>query len=242
MNDLRVCWFSAGVSSFAAAYLAGGGQIIYIDIDDQHPDSMRFVKDCEKVLGRHIEILKSPYGSVDAACRAFSYIAGVGGAKCTQVLKKRVRKEWEMKHKNVHLTYIWGFDCNERKRADRIIETMDYVSHEFPLIDRGMTKADAHGLCKRLGVKRPVMYELGYSNNNCIGCVKGGMGYWNKIREDFPDVFAKRAKLERDIGASCINGVYLDELPPDAGRKQREIMEECGIACEIAYQEKEGDG
>ncbi len=37
------------------------------------------------------------------------------------------------------------------------------------------------------------MYDLGYPNNNCIGCVKGGMGYWNKIRKDFPEVFQKRA-------------------------------------------------
>lgn len=31
------------------------------------------------------------------------------------------------------------------------------------------------------------MYDLGYANNNCIGCVKGGIGYWNKIRIDFPE-------------------------------------------------------
>ena len=36
---------------------------------------------------------------------------------------------------------------------------------------------------------RPLMYDLGYPNNNCIGCVKGGMGYWNHIRKDFPEVF-----------------------------------------------------
>ena len=33
---------------------------------------------------------------------------------------------------------------------------------------------------------------MGYNNNNCIGCIKGGMGYWNKIRVDFPEVFEKR--------------------------------------------------
>ena len=84
------------------------------------------------------------------------------------------------------------------------------------------------------------MYDMGYSNNNCVGCVKGGKGYWNKIRIDFPEVFAQRAKLERDIGASCINGVYLDELMPGDGRMQEEIMPECGIMCEIAYS-KDGE-
>ena len=47
------------------------------------------------------------------------------------------------------------------------------------------------------------MYDMGYPNNNCIGCVKGGMGYWNHIRKDFPEVFDSRAKLEReDFGYS----------------------------------------
>ena len=75
------------------------------------------------------------------------------------------------------------------------------------------------------------MYDLGYSNNNCIGCVKGGKGYWNKIRVDFPEVYDRRAILERQVGHSCIKGVFLDELDPEAGRMEDEIMPDCGIAC-----------
>ena len=78
---MRVSWFSAGVSSFIAAYLAKPDKISYIDIDDQPPDSMRFVKDCEKALGKEIEVLKSPCGNVDNACRAFGFIASAYGAK-----------------------------------------------------------------------------------------------------------------------------------------------------------------
>ena len=65
MKTLKVCWISAGVSSFIAGYLAKDvDKFIYIDIENQHPDSMRFIKDCEKVLGKQVEILKSEYGSV----------------------------------------------------------------------------------------------------------------------------------------------------------------------------------
>lgn len=36
-----------------AGYLAGDvDEWIYIDIADQHPDSMRFIKDCEKAIGK----------------------------------------------------------------------------------------------------------------------------------------------------------------------------------------------
>jgi hypothetical protein len=111
---------------------------------------------------------------------------------------------------------------------------MSDYEHEFPLIEHGLSKEDAHGMAQRLGLKRPVMYDLGYSNNNCLGCVKGGMGYWNKIRTDFPEVFTQRAREEREIGHSCIKGVFLDELDPRRGRAEDEVMEDCGIACELA--------
>ena len=46
MKKLKVCWISAGISSFMAGYLAGNvDEWIYIDIADQHPDSIRFIKD-----------------------------------------------------------------------------------------------------------------------------------------------------------------------------------------------------
>ena len=77
------------------------------------------------------------------------------------------------------------------------------------------------------------MYDMGYRNNNCVGCIRGGMGYWNKIRVDFPEVFARRAKQEREIGHSCINGVFLDELDPTRGNINDEVMEDCTIACQL---------
>jgi 3'-phosphoadenosine 5'-phosphosulfate sulfotransferase (PAPS reductase)/FAD synthetase len=230
---MLVSWFSTGVSSFIATYLERNNidKIIYTHINDQHPDTLRFLHDCEKALGKEIEILQSPYESVNNVIQAFRFINGPYGAKCTDILKKRVRKEWEKGKKD--LTYIWGFDLEEKHRADRIIESMPQFEHKFPLIEQELTKEDCHGMLQRLGIKRPAMYELGYRNNNCIGCVKGGMGYWNKIRVDYPEVFAERARQEREIGHSCISGTYLDELDPTAGKIQDEVMEDCGIYCQL---------
>lgn len=230
---MKVSWFSAGVSSFISCYLERGtiDKIMYIHIENQHEDTLRFLKDCQKELGKEIEILQSPYRSVGNVIKTFRYINGIHGAKCTDILKKRVRKEWE--YGKADLEYIWGYDITERYRAERIQEAFPEHKHIFPLIDRGLTKEDCHGICSSLGIKRPKMYELGYRNNNCIGCVKGGMGYWNKIRKDFPEVFNSRAEQEREIGASCINGVYLDELDPDRGRFDDEVIEECSIFCQM---------
>ncbi len=230
---MKVCWFSTGISSFVACYLSEDiDEIIYTHIDNQHPDSLRFLHDCEDLLYRKITILQSQYfTNVDDVILATRYINGVAGAPCTRILKKEVRKKWESEHPGEH-TYIWGLDAKEKNRAERIIDSMPNYKHEFPLIANNITKEQAHGIALELGLKRPIMYELGYPNNNCIGCVKGGMGYWNKIRKDFPDVFERRAKEERLIGHSCIKGCFLDELNPSRGRNHI-VVPDCGIACEI---------
>lgn len=189
--------------------------------------------DCEKVLGREITILQSDeYESVDDVIEKRRCINTPYGAPCTEWMKKRVRMKWEREHPEHHI-YVWGYDVNERNRADRVCKALSDYDHEFPLIEHGLTKEEAHGIAYQLGVPRPIMYDMGYPNNNCIGCVKGGMGYWNKIRVDFPEVFERRAKQEREIGHSCINGVFLDELDPNRGNINIEVMEDCTIACQL---------
>jgi len=228
-----VSWFSGGVSSAVATKLMIKNihKIIYTHIDDQHPDTMRFVKDCEEWFGKPVEILQSRYKCVNHAIKAAAYVNGVAGAACTRLLKRRVRQEWEEGKEN--LIYVWGMDVMEGERCRRLKEAMPDQVHKFPLRERKITKDDAHKILNASGIKRPAMYDLGYNNNNCVGCVKGGMGYWNKIRIDFPEVFKERAEVERIVGHTCIKGVYLYELEPTRGRMSDEIMGDCGIFCEL---------
>ena len=231
-RQLCVSWFSAGASSAVATRLAIAevDEIIYTHIDDQHPDTLRFVKDCEAWFGEPVTIIRNER-TVQQVLEKRKYINGPNGAPCTGELKVKVREAWEKQHAGVKLRYVWGFDCDELDRAYDVRQLMPDAEHLFPLIDRRISKAEAHEIMRASGIKRPAMYELGYRNNNCIGCVKGGMGYWNKIRVDFPDVFKARAAMERKVGATCIKGVFLDELSPDRGRDDGPIVDECGILC-----------
>jgi hypothetical protein len=237
---LTVSWFSAGASSAVATKLVIDqiDRIIYTHIEDQHPDTLRFVKDCEGWFGKPVEIIQSPYKSVEGAIMADKmhpsgmYVNGPRGSECTRRLKRAVRKQWEYEQED-ELRYVWGMDYDEKDRADRLNISMPDILHLFPLIERRMAKRHAHEILRASGIKRPAMYDLGYPNNNCIGCVKGGIGYWNKIRQDFPEVFRQRAAMERRARHTCIKGVYLDELDPDAGRNERPIVDDCGIFCEV---------
>jgi 3'-phosphoadenosine 5'-phosphosulfate sulfotransferase (PAPS reductase)/FAD synthetase len=175
-----IMWFSAGVSSAVAAKMAGSDidEVLYIHIDDQHEDTLRFVKDVEPWINRPIQVLRSDkYASVRESCVKNSFINGPWGAKCTGTLKKAVREKWERENADKYpFRYVWGFDWNERNRADRVVETQPEFSHLFPLIDGKVSKEEAHQILYASGIKRPAMYDLGYNNNNCIGCVKGGGG------------------------------------------------------------------
>lgn len=235
-EDYTVCWLSGGVSSFIAGYMYKDAidEFIYIDIENQHPDTYRFIKDCERALNKKVTILQSPYKNVENCIRTSGVIKmPFGFAPCTNWLKKRVRKLWELNHKNYNITYVWGFDKKEIARKERLEESMPQFNHIFPLITLGITKEESHSILEELGIKRPIMYDLGYPNNNCIGCIKGGMGYWNKIRKDFPDVFEKYSKLEREIGHSILKECYLDELDPERG-KNKIVVPDCGINCQLA--------
>jgi len=236
-----VCWFSAGVTSAVAAHLAkkrGQVTLAYCDTGAEHPDNLRFIADCEAWLGQKIIILRSTkYASVWEVFEKTRYLNGVKGARCTTEMKKLVRRNFEDLDNDLQ---VFGFDASEKKRAEKFVLNNPEVAAWFPLIEENLTKQDCIDTMLSAGIKLPVMYELGYKNNNCIGCVKGQAGYWNKIRVDFPDVFDRMAKQERDVNAAICKSyagdgkrkrVFLDELPPDMGRYESELEIKCGLIC-----------
>lgn len=241
-----LAWFSCGDASAVAAKLAVDKygdrcEVLYCDtFAYEHPDNRRFFHDVEQWIGRSIKILASyDYKDIYDVFMRTRYLVGIHGARCTTELKKNVRKAYQQ----VDDVHVFGFTVDEGKRIERMKQENHELYTEFPLVEHGLTKADCHRRVRAAGIETPAMYKLGYTNNNCIGCVKGQSGYWNKIRKDFPDVFAKMAQTERTLNvAICkqegsVNGqrwrkrVFLDELPPDAGRYATEPDIECGVLC-----------
>lgn len=236
-----LAWFSCGSASAVAAKLAiekygSAVEVLYCDtLAYEHPDNARFMRDVSKWLGKEITILRSEkFTDIFDVFRKRRFIVGPRGAPCTTELKKRVR----FKYQRPDDRHVFGLTAEECDRADRMRE-QGVEDFEFPLIDAGITKRRCHEIIGAAGIEQPAMYRLGYNNNNCVGCVKGGMGYWNKIRRDFPESFERMAKVEREIGASILSmedgrRLYLDELTPEHDEGQLEMSFECGVLCEEA--------
>lgn len=242
---MTIAWFSCGATSAVACKLAlsmyDDVRIMYIETGSAHPDNERFIKDCEQWYKHPIERWKSrKYKDVDDVLLRKKYINGEHGAACTSLLKKAVRYEIQ-DELGEWSGQVWGFDFCKREvnRAIRFKQQNPDTKPLFPLIERQINKPDALGMLLKAGIEIPAMYRLGYSNNNCIGCVKGGIGYWNKIRRDFPIRFHQMAEIERIVGATCLKDdhgrIWLDELDPNRGDDVKTIMPECSIICQIEF-------
>ena len=234
-----VCWFSCGAASAVATKLAlkkYGERVViaYIDVGGEHPDNERFVTDCERWFGKSIQRLKSAkYKDARQLWRERRFIVTPKGALCTTELKKVVRFAFQRPDD----IQVYGYTLEERDRATRFRLQNFEVTLETPLIDEGLTKQECFGLISQAGIEIPAMYKLGFQNNNCIGCCKGGMGYWNRVRVHFPPVFEETALIERELGFAILrdgNGtpVFLDELDPARGNIAGEPNFECNLLCQ----------
>jgi len=237
-----LCWFSCGAASAYATKLAiekygDDCGVVYCDtLEYEHPDNRRFMSECETWFNKEIKLLRSDkYSDIYDVFDKTGWLVGPAGARCTTELKKKVRRNYQ-KTGDLH---IFGYTIEETHRREQLRIGEPDLNCEFPLIDKGITKRGCLEALHKAGIEIPMMYRLGYANNNCIPCVKGGAGYFNRIRRDFPDAFKKMAEQERKMNVAIlkkeINGervqIFLDELPPTMGRMDAEPNIECGVLC-----------
>lgn len=241
-KTMRVlCWFSCGAASAYAAKLAvekyPDAEVVYCDtLKYEHPDNVRFMKDCEKWIGKEIKLLRSEkYTDIYDVFDKTGWLVGPAGARCTTELKKKVRRAYQQDG-DIH---VFGYTLEEKHRRDQLLIGEPDLATYFPLITLGKTKQNCLEALYRARIELPMMYRLGYANNNCIPCVKGGAGYMNRIRRDFPDAFAKMSAQERKMNVAILKTykdgeripLFLDQLPPDMGRMDAEPNIECGVLC-----------
>lgn len=248
-----VCQFSCGAASAVATKLTlvdhPDALIVNAYIEEEHEDNRRFAVDCEKWFGKPITNLRDTKFGASAinVFETVGYIKGRNGAACTTRIKRGLLKEFEQPGDIL----VLGFTAEEQDRLDGWLDNWPDRPISTPLIDRGLTKEDCKAMVLRAGIELPLMYRLGYDNANCIGCVKGGLGYFRAIREDFPEQFERLAQAEGKVAdlhgsnayilryrSGPLNGQRfpLRELP--TGKAHRgEPLPACGLICESTEKE-----
>jgi hypothetical protein len=208
LENKVIGWWSGGVTSAVACKLAqdlfGAGNVrfIFIDTDNEDEDTYRFLKDCEKWYGAPIEIitgLSDKFKSIEDVWTHYKTLNSATGAICSSTLKRDVRLTWEKE--NAYSYQVFGFDLDEPKRAKSMSLNHKQAKAIYPLLLFGYLKKDCLDILGKAGIEIPRAYALGFVNNNCFKtmCIQGGIGYWQKVKELFPEKFDKMADLEHRL-------------------------------------------
>ncbi|MGI3746272.1 MAG: hypothetical protein ACRYF8_12360 [Janthinobacterium lividum] len=241
-----VCQFSCGAASAVATKLALAHyssthdvQIINAFLANEHEDNRRFLADCEVWFDRQVTVLRdNKYGAdIIEVFRRERFMMSRQGAPCTRILKRRLMDSW----KRPGDVMVFGYTAEESDRFDDFRDRNPDRPVIAPLIERGLRKDDCKAMIQRAGIELPVMYSLGYDNANCIGCVKGGEGYFRAIREDFPEQFESLCQVQDLLGP----GSYLHRNRTtnerfslrdlgDGPVRRNEKIPACSFFCEIA--------
>lgn len=245
-GDIIAVWFSCGAASAVAAKLTlerygdfCDVRVVNNPVAEEDADNRRFLADVEGWLGVPIEDARnSKYPSASAE-EVWDIRGGMSfphGAPCTVSLKKEARQQWEARNRSDWMVLGFGVEEQDRHRMFTLTERANVLP---VLIDAKMTRQDCYEYIVNAGLTPPRIYELGYPNANCIGCVKAtSPTYWNHVRKVHPEVFASRAEQSRRLGSKLVRvnneRIYLDQLDPNAkGRPLASLqMPECGLFCE----------
>jgi 3'-phosphoadenosine 5'-phosphosulfate sulfotransferase (PAPS reductase)/FAD synthetase len=206
MRDL-ICWWSGGITSAVAGkkaqelYPNNPCRFIMLDTANEDEDTYRFKKDCEEWYGQEIEILSyigTKYKDIQDVWKRWNSLNIAKGAVCSAELKKNLRINWQKDNDYLHQVFGFEFDKKEFQRAISMTLSHPETKPIFPLLLLGLSKKDCIKILEDDAIDIPRAYKMGFNNNNCLktGCVQGGVGYWQKMKRDFPEKFEKMAKME----------------------------------------------
>lgn len=234
-----LAWVSHAASVVAAKFVPEA-QLVLCDMgESEDADNDRFIRECAEWMERPLVRLTGKYRNIDAVFEARKYHAGIAGAPCTGEMKVAPRLDYQLPSD----THVFGYtaDWRDLERAKLFAATYPNLKVRFPLIERGLTKEACFALVEAAGIRRPRVYDLGFPNGNCIGCVKASSpDYWSLVRKHFPETFARRAEQSRRFGSRLarINDerIFIDEIPAD-WPTLKPIAPACDFLCHIAEQD-----
>ncbi len=229
-----IAWFSGGIASMVTCHLAleryYNIEIAFCDTGIEHPDTYRFMDDFERITGVEVKRYKSTkFSEPEDAWRRYLGLGFAGGAPCSMVLKKDVRMT-QIEKLDTDYSQLFGFDFRKKEinRATNMVKNHAELNPKFPLIEKQLNRDDLFLYAKRIGISPPLTYR-NFENNNCIGaddspkggCVQGGIGYWQKIKEVYPHKYDYMANIEHELSMTKGKPVAINK---DQRKGQKKLL------------------
>lgn len=206
-----IAWWSGGVRSATVCkkcvewFGKENVRVVFIDTKNEDDDTYRFKDDCERWMDCKIETICSyKYDDIEDVWFDYLSLGLAKGAVCSDKLKVIVRQQFTKRNKFSYQAF--GYDNGEVGRANDMKNNNSHLRPIFPLLMLWFSKYDCVKYVQAantlfFSIELPITYRLGLENNNCFrtGCVQGGIGYWQWMRDNQPTKFDAMADREHKI-------------------------------------------
>lgn len=206
--------FSTGGGSAEVAKIAvdrhGRDQVLLLTANTlvEDSDNWRYGREVHAYIGKPRWIVLTDGRTPMEAGRSEGVIPSNRIPVCSRELKQKICRKFIETRWDVDHDEIWiGLDRDEDTRVDGILAGWAPWKVHFPLREEFYDKADILAAWEARGIRRPRLYEEGFSHANCGGaCVRGGQKQWARVLAKRPDVY--RYWEEEEEKSRCQVGDY----------------------------------
>jgi hypothetical protein len=232
----HIIFFSGGRASFAVAefvkmkYPDDNIVLYFSDVMWENYDLYRFIKEVSDKL--QLPLLTHSKGINPLQLmfeKKLVYNSRIGD--CSKILKMQIAARFLKKGKRPEVeswrnkqflvdkdfvtdaTLYFGIGFSEAHREKAIVKNWKPFKVEMPLMDNFI---DEQALLAQYDIKQPILYDLGFSHNNCNGrCVKAGQGHYKNLKEKMPEVFQKTMEQEYHLMMCVSSYRYIQSIESD---------------------------
>lgn len=110
------------------------------------------------------------------------------------------RIDWDQDDREPCKLYL-GIDWTEEHRTKAPTRSWLPYTVEFPMCEEPLvTKIDIAKDLVESGIRRPKLYDMGFSHNNCAGfCVRAGQGHFVNLLKHKPQLYRYHEQREQEI-------------------------------------------
>lgn len=213
----HVVMFSSGAGSAIAGKLVADRYgtedltLLFADVNMEHPDNYRFLREAAEWIGAPLVILDNGGKTIWDVFRDVNFLGNSRVDPCSRVLKREPMRKWLEDNRDPADTVAYlGFDWTEQHRIDRAQRYWEPWKMEAPMCWEGAVLDKAEGIqrMRDAGIEAPLLTRQGFPHANCGGgCVKAGIKQFKKMLEVNPDTYkdwedneqAIRTHLGKDV-------------------------------------------
>jgi hypothetical protein len=174
---------------------------LFADTLIEDEDTYRFIDETTKKSG--IELVRVCDGRDPwEVFKDNRWIGNSRVAQCSHELKQKMCKDWIKANYEPDECIIYvGIDWSEVHRMEAIQEgwkpyRAEAVLTEPPYIDKDFIFEKM----AEQGIRKPRLYEMGFSHNNCGGfCVRAGQGHFINLLKQMPDRYKYHEAKEQEM-------------------------------------------